>query len=63
MRGTPESEAKLVTFRERIQHYTHDRLYPVLPELGIFLLLPHEQEARAVDQNWYALDLQQVGAT
>ena len=35
VRGTAESEARLITFRERIQHYTYDRLYPVLPSGNI----------------------------
>ena len=54
-RGTAESEAKLITFRERIQHYTHDRLYPVLPEWEYFCFYPMSKR-RAVEQNWYALD-------
>ncbi len=56
-RGTAESEAKLITFRERIQHYTHDRLYPVLPEWEYFCFYPMSKR-RAVEQNWYALDFQ-----
>jgi chlorite dismutase len=54
-RGTAESEAKLITFRERIQHYTHDRLYPVLPEWEYFCFYPMSKR-REVGQNWYALD-------
>jgi chlorite dismutase len=54
-RGSAESEAKLITFRERIQHYTHDRLYPVLPEWEYFCFYPMSKR-RAVGQNWYALD-------
>jgi len=56
-RGTAESEAKLITFRERIQHYTHDRLYPVLPEWEYFCFYPMSKR-RAVEQNWYALEFQ-----
>ena len=56
-RGTAESEAKLITFRERIQHYTHDRLYPVLPEWEYYCFYPMSKR-RAVGQNWYALDFQ-----
>jgi hydrogen peroxide-dependent heme synthase len=55
VRGSAESEAKLITFRERIQHYTHDRLYPVLPEWEYFCFYPMSKR-RAVEQNWYALD-------
>jgi peroxiredoxin len=56
-RGSAESEAKLITFRERIQHYVHDRLYPVLPEWEYFCFYPMSKR-RAVEQNWYALDFQ-----
>ena len=56
-RGSAESEAKLITFRERIQHYTHDRLYPVLPNWEYFCFYPMSKR-RAVEQNWYALDFQ-----
>jgi hydrogen peroxide-dependent heme synthase len=56
-RGSAESEAKLITFRERIQHYTHDRLYPVLPEWEYFCFYPMSKR-REVGQNWYALDFQ-----
>jgi chlorite dismutase len=56
-RGSAESEAKLAIFRERIQHYTHDRLYPVLPEWEYFCFYPMSKR-RGVGQNWYALDHQ-----
>jgi peroxiredoxin len=54
-RGTAESEAKLITFRERIRHYTHDRLYPVLPNWEYFCFYPMSKK-REPQQNWYALD-------
>ncbi len=54
-RGSAESEAKVAVFRERIQHYTHDRLYPVLPNWEYFCFYPMSKR-RAVEQNWYALD-------
>ncbi len=54
-RGSAESEAKLITFRERIQHYTHDRLYPVLPDWEYFCFYPMSKR-REPAQNWYALD-------
>jgi peroxiredoxin len=56
-RGSTESAAKLAAFRERIQHYTHDRLYPVLPDWEYFCFYPMSKR-RAVEQNWYALDFQ-----
>jgi len=54
-RGSTESEAKLVAFRERIRHYTHDRLYPVLPAWEYFCFYPMSKK-REPSQNWYALD-------
>jgi chlorite dismutase len=54
-RGSAESEAKLITFRERIQHYIHDRLYPVLPDWEYFCFYPMSKR-RKPEQNWYALD-------
>jgi peroxiredoxin len=56
-RGSAESEAKLIAFRERIQHYTHDRLYPVLPDWEYFCFYPMSKR-REPGQNWYALDFQ-----
>ena len=53
-RGSPESEAKLTAFRERIRHYTHDRLYPVLPDWEYFCFYPMSKR-REPEQNWYAL--------
>lgn len=53
-RGTKESEEKLVLFRERIRHYTHDRLYPVLPNWEYFCFYPMNKR-RDPGQNWYAL--------
>lgn len=56
-RGSAESEAKLIAFRERIRHYTHDRLYPVLPDWEYFCFYPMSKR-REPAQNWYALDFQ-----
>ncbi len=53
-RGSAESEVKLAAFRERIQHYTHDRLYPVLPNWEYFCFYPMSKR-RTPEQNWYAL--------
>ncbi len=54
-RGSAESEAKVAAFRERIKHYTHDRLYPVLPEWEYYCFYPMSKR-REPGQNWYALD-------
>ena len=56
-RGSAESEAKLAAFRERIRHYRHDRLYPVLPEWEFFCFYPMSKR-RGPGQNWYALDFE-----
>jgi peroxiredoxin len=56
-RGSAESEAKLIAFRERIQHYRHDRLYPVLPDWEYFCFYPMSKR-REPGQNWYALDFE-----
>jgi peroxiredoxin len=53
--GSAASEAKLAVFRERIQQYSHDRLYPVLPEWEYFCFYPMSKR-REPGQNWYALD-------
>ncbi len=55
--GRAESEAKLAAFRERIRHYRHDRLYPVLPEWEFFCFYPMSKR-RGPGQNWYALDFE-----
>jgi chlorite dismutase len=57
-RGSAESETRLAAFRERIAHYRHDRLYPVLPEWEFFCFYPMSKR-RAPGQNWYALDFDQ----
>ncbi len=54
VRGGAESEAKVAAFRERIRHYTHDRLYPVLPDWEYFCFYPMSKR-RVPGQNWYAL--------
>lgn len=54
-RGSAESEEKLAAFRERIEHYRHDRLYPVLPDWEYFCFYPMSKR-RNPNQNWYALD-------
>ena len=57
MRGTPESEAKVNEFRDRIALYRHERLYPNLPPWEYFCFYPMSKR-RAVEQNWYALEFQ-----
>jgi peroxiredoxin len=57
MRGSPESDAKLAEFRERIALYRHERLYPNLPPWEFFCFYPMSKR-RAAGQNWYALDFE-----
>jgi peroxiredoxin len=57
MRGSPESEAKLAEFRERIALYRHERLYPNLPPWEYFCFYPMSKR-RGPGQNWYALDFE-----
>ncbi len=57
-RDSAEFEEKMATFRERLQHYRHDRLYPVLPEWEYFCFYPMSKR-RQPGQNWYALDYEQ----
>ena len=53
--ASPDFAAKLETFRQRIAHYTHDRLNPKIPDWEFFAFYPMSKR-RAVGQNWYALD-------
>jgi peroxiredoxin len=54
-RRSYESEKRLAQFRERIELYRHERLYPNLPPWEYFCFYPMSKR-RAVGQNWYALD-------
>jgi hydrogen peroxide-dependent heme synthase len=51
--GSPEFELKMTTFRERIKHYTQDRMYPKLPAWEFFCFYPMSKR-RDPEQNWYA---------
>jgi peroxiredoxin len=55
LRGTDQSEEMLTVFRERIELYTQERLYPNLPPWEYFAFYPMSKK-REVGQNWYALD-------
>jgi chlorite dismutase len=54
---TPEFEARLVAFRERMAKYNKDRLYPNLADWPVVCFYPMSKR-RAPGQNWYALDFE-----
>ena len=51
----PEFAEKMETFRKRIRHYTHDRMYPTLPNWEFFCFYPMNK-LREGSNNWYSLD-------
>jgi chlorite dismutase len=53
--GTPEYEAALREFDERMAHYLQHRLYPVLPDWPVICFYPMSKRRNGPD-NWYALD-------
>ena len=57
--GTPEHEAKVVAFRERMAKYMKDRLYPVLPPWPVMCFYPMNKRRGAAGQNWYALNFEE----
>jgi hydrogen peroxide-dependent heme synthase len=57
--GTPEHEAKVVAFRERMAKYMKDRLYPVLPPWPVMCFYPMNKRRGTDNQNWYALSFEE----
>ena len=57
--GTPEHEAKVTAFRERMAKYMKDRLYPVLPPWPVMCFYPMNKRRGAAGQNWYALSFEE----
>ncbi|MEO6847399.1 MAG: hydrogen peroxide-dependent heme synthase [Chthoniobacterales bacterium] len=55
--GTPEFDARVVAFRERMDKYLKDRLEPNMPDWPVFCFYPMSKR-RAPGQNWYALDFE-----
>jgi hydrogen peroxide-dependent heme synthase len=53
--GTPEYEAALREFDERMAHYLRHRLYPVLPDWPVICFYPMSKRRSGAD-NWYSLD-------
>ena len=52
--GTPEYEAALKEFDERMAHYLKHRLYPVLPDWPVICFYPMSKRRQGGD-NWYSL--------
>lgn len=55
--GTPEFEAGLKAFDERMAHYLKHRLYPVLPDWPVLCFYPMSKRRNGAD-NWYSLDFE-----
>jgi hydrogen peroxide-dependent heme synthase len=55
--GTPEFEAGLKEFEDRMAHYRQHRLYPVLPDWPVICFYPMSKRRSGVD-NWYSLDFE-----
>jgi len=55
--GSPEFEAGLKAFDDRMAHYLKHRLYPVLPDWPVICFYPMSKRRNGVD-NWYALDFE-----
>jgi hydrogen peroxide-dependent heme synthase len=53
--GTPEFEAALREFDDRMEHYLKHRLYPVLPDWPVVCFYPMSKR-RSGGDNWYSLD-------
>jgi peroxiredoxin len=55
--GSPEFEAALKEFDDRMAHYLKHRLYPVLPDWPVICFYPMSKRRNGGD-NWYALDFE-----
>ena len=55
--GSPELEAGLKAFDERMAHYLKHRLYPVLPDWPVMCFYPMSKRRNGAD-NWYSLDFE-----
>jgi len=52
--GSPEYEATLKEFDDRMAHYLKHRLYPVLPDWPVICFYPMSKR-RSGEDNWYSL--------
>ncbi len=57
LEGSPEFEAGLKAFDDRMAHYLKHRLYPVLPDWPVICFYPMSKRRNGGD-NWYALDFE-----
>ncbi len=55
--GTPEFEAGVKEFDDRMAHYLKHRLYPVLPDWPLICFYPMSKRRNGSD-NWYSLDFE-----
>jgi hydrogen peroxide-dependent heme synthase len=55
--GSPDFEAGLKEFDERMAHYLKHRLYPVLPDWPVICFYPMSKRRNGQD-NWYSLDFE-----
>ena len=53
-RGTPDFDAAMQTFRERMKHYRHERVYPTLPDWPVVCFY-NMTKRRGEQRNWYTL--------
>jgi hydrogen peroxide-dependent heme synthase len=53
-KGTPEFAQAMTEFRQRMQKYLQDRLYPNMPDWPVFCFYPMTKRRDPV-QNWYVL--------
>ena len=54
MHGTPEFEKSMAAFEERMRHYRHERVYPVLPDWPVVSFY-NMNKRRGDARNWYTL--------
>jgi chlorite dismutase len=57
-RGTPEFETAIETFRERMKHYRHERVYPTLPDWPVVCFY-NMTKRRGEHRNWYSLPFEE----
>jgi chlorite dismutase len=56
--GTPEYDAALKEFDDRMAHYLKHRLYPVLPDWPVICFYPMSKRRSGAD-NWYSLSFEE----
>jgi peroxiredoxin len=52
--GMPEFDSAMSSFAERMKHYTHERVYPTLPDWPVVSFY-NMSKRRGEQRNWYAL--------